>query len=74
MPHPLYSPDLARSDFFFGNVKRWLSGQSFAGLDEILKVVLELVRWIPYDTLTRTFRDWMSRLSKYIDTNGDYTD
>jgi hypothetical protein len=38
--HPLYSPDLAPSDFYlFGYVKRCLAGRSFEDVDQLLAAV-----------------------------------
>jgi hypothetical protein len=39
-PRPLYSPDLAPSDFYlFGYVKRCLAGLSFEDADQLLEAV-----------------------------------
>jgi histone-lysine N-methyltransferase SETMAR len=74
-PDPPYWPDLAPSDFFlFDNVKRLFAGQLSASPDELLAAMLEILRGIPQDTLIRSFREWMSRLSKAIGTNGEYID
>jgi hypothetical protein len=61
--HPLYSPDLAPSDFFlFGNVKRQLSGCSFDHTDDLLTVVQEILDGFDKATLIRVFDEWVRRL------------
>jgi hypothetical protein len=68
--YPLYSPDLATYDFFlFENVKKLLAWQSFADLDELFEALLEILRQIPHNILIRTFREWISRLFKFISIN-----
>jgi hypothetical protein len=42
--HPLYSPDLAPSDFYlFGYVKKCLAGLSFEGADQVLAAVEDVL-------------------------------
>jgi hypothetical protein len=42
--HPLYSPDLAPSDFYlFGKVKQLLVGKKFESTDEILHPIAQIV-------------------------------
>jgi [histone H3]-lysine36 N-dimethyltransferase SETMAR len=37
LPHPPYSPDLARSDFFrFANLKSMLAGKKFSTNEEVI--------------------------------------
>jgi hypothetical protein len=54
--HPLYSPDLAPSDFLlFGNVKRQLSGCCFDGADDILPAVHRILDGYDRSTLISVF-------------------
>jgi histone-lysine N-methyltransferase SETMAR len=42
--HPLYSPDLAPSDFFlFGHMKHCLQGNAFLSREELLAAIHEIV-------------------------------
>jgi histone-lysine N-methyltransferase SETMAR len=71
--HPPYSPDLAASDFFlFGYVKRKLMGYRAENESELLVRIRVILTEIPRDVLNAVFLEWMDRLQKYIDINGDY--
>jgi transposase len=72
-PHPPYSPDLALSDFcLFGYLKDRLQGQHFEDEDQLFDAIMALTETIKKVTLTRVFLEWMERLSRWIDTNGEY--
>jgi histone-lysine N-methyltransferase SETMAR len=74
-PHPPYSPDLAPSDFYlFGYVKGCLAGNAFADADELLDAVQRILEGIEKATLQAVFLEWMERLEKCIDTNGEYVE
>jgi hypothetical protein len=71
-PHPLYSPDLAPSDFFlFGYVKRKL-------MDIALKLHLNFLfdsgysGGNPAEDIERSFLEWMERLQKCLQVDGEY--
>jgi hypothetical protein len=71
-PHPPYSPDLAPSDFsLFGYLKDRLQ-QQFEDGDQLFDAVIALTWTIEKVTLQRAFLEWMERLRRCIDTNGDY--
>jgi hypothetical protein len=71
-PHPPYSPDLAPCDFFlFGAVKGRLQGRVFEEPDQLLTEVRALCQSYANQTLTRVFLDWMKRLRRTIDSDGD---
>jgi hypothetical protein len=73
VPHPPDSPDLIPSDFFlFGSVKRKLMGYRAEGESELLVRMGVIWAEIPRDVLNAVFLEWMDRLQKYIDINGDY--
>jgi hypothetical protein len=74
-PHPLYSPDLAPSDFcLFGYVKRCLTGLSFDDADQVLVAVEGVLEGIEKVTLQAVFLEWMGRLRKCVATNGEDTE
>jgi hypothetical protein len=53
-PHPVFSSDLALSDFvLFGALKRQLSGHIFESPDELVEGIYEIVRAIPRTRLER---------------------
>jgi hypothetical protein len=59
-PHPLYSPDLASSDFYlFGYVKRRLAGLSFEDVDHLLAAVENVLEGIEKVTLQAIFLEWI---------------
>jgi transposase len=71
--HPPYSPDLAPSDFFlFGYVKRKLMGYHAESSSELLIRIRVILSEIPRETLNAVFLEWMERLRKCIDPNGEY--
>jgi hypothetical protein len=73
LPHPLYSHDLAPSDFsLFGHVKQSLTEMTFASRDELFEAILSVVRKIPIETLHRVFDHWLERLDQVAKNNGEY--
>jgi transposase len=61
--HPLYSPDLALSGFFwFGHVKHILQGMAFASHEELLAAIGEIVTYVPKERFHRVFENWIERL------------
>jgi hypothetical protein len=74
-PCPLYSPDLAPSDFhLFGYVKRCLAGLSFEDEDQLLAAVEGVLEGIEKVTLQAVFLEWMDRSRKWIAPHGEYTE
>jgi hypothetical protein len=72
-PNPPYSPDLALSDFYlFGHVKGLLRGESFDIGEQLLLAVEGILRPLEKWTLTKVFLEWMKRLERCIETDGDY--
>jgi histone-lysine N-methyltransferase SETMAR len=56
--HPVYSPDLAPSDFYlFSHVNHDLRGQSFETADELFLAIHAVLRGIGKRTLHATFLD-----------------
>jgi hypothetical protein len=74
-PYPLYSPDVAPSDFFlFGCVKKKLQEAEFQSVQELFEAVVRILRAIPISTLLGTFHEWIKRLQAYIDGDGEYVE
>ena len=73
--HPLYSPDLAPSDFYlFPSMKVSLRGKRFNDLDEVKNVVKLKVRQRDVEFFQCGFLSWIKQWCKYIDRRGDYTE
>jgi histone-lysine N-methyltransferase SETMAR len=72
-PHPPYSPDLAPSDFFlFGDVKGKLVEYCAETPSELLVRVRVILAEIPRETLSTGFLEWMERLQKCVQVDGEY--
>jgi hypothetical protein len=72
-PYPPSSPDLAPSDFFlFGYVKRKLMEYHAESPSELLIRIRVIFSEIPRETLNAVFLDWIERLRRCIDNNGEY--
>jgi hypothetical protein len=72
-PHPLYSPDLAPSDFLlFGYVKGKLIKHRAETPFELIVRVRAIRAEIPRETLNAVFLESMERLQKYVQVDGEY--
>jgi hypothetical protein len=61
--HPLYSPHLALSGFFwFVHVKYFLQEMAFASHEELFAAIGEIVTDVPKERFHRVFENWMERL------------
>jgi hypothetical protein len=70
---PPYIPDIAASDFFlFGWLKTQLERREYNGEDELYKVVDEILTGLSFEMIEMVFVDWMNRLQRLIDGNGNY--
>jgi hypothetical protein len=70
---PPYSPDLALLDFFlFGSVKRKLMGYRAESESELLVRIRLILAEMPRDVLDAVFLEWVDRLQKSIETDGNY--
>jgi hypothetical protein len=68
-----YSPDLAPSDFFlFGYVKGKLMGYRAGTPSELFVRIRVILAEIPRETLNAGFLEWMERLLKCVQVDGDY--
>ncbi len=73
LPQPPYSPDICANDFFlYGYIKNNLKGHRFKTRDELIQAVLEIIQKIEKSTWIAVYNQWMERLQKVIDNNGDY--
>jgi histone-lysine N-methyltransferase SETMAR len=73
-PHPAFSPDLAPSDFYlFGKLKMALIGAAFAD-NELLQGVMEVLNEISREELEAVFEEWLLRLDRRIQQNGEYVE
>jgi histone-lysine N-methyltransferase SETMAR len=75
LPHPLYSPDLAPSDFhLFGPLKDALRG---TGFEDDKSVICAVTTWL-HEQETSWYREGMhalvSRWHKAVDLDGDYVE
>jgi hypothetical protein len=66
------------SDFWlFEYLKRVLQGSSFDEpdeSDELLSAIPEILSGVDRETLNAVFQEWMIRLQKCIDGNGEYVE
>jgi histone-lysine N-methyltransferase SETMAR len=70
--HPPYSPDLPPSDFYLlRDVKGLLRGWSFEAGERLLSAIEGILGSFEKWTLTNVFLEWMTRLERYIEINGD---
>jgi histone-lysine N-methyltransferase SETMAR len=73
--HPIYSPDLAPSDFYLlGKIKGRLVGKAIRDENDLLEQIIEILNEIPKDELMSVFNSWIRRVETVIERNGDYYD
>jgi hypothetical protein len=73
MPQPPYSPNIAPSDFSLsGWLKTQLEWREYNGEDELYEVVDEILTSLWIKMIETVFVDWMNRLQRLIDADGDY--
>jgi histone-lysine N-methyltransferase SETMAR len=71
--HPRYSPNLAPSDFYLlGHVRGLPRGTSFEAGQRLLSAVEGISGSFEKWTLTKVCLEWMRRLERCIEINGDY--
>jgi hypothetical protein len=72
-PHPNYSSDLPKSEFWlFGRIKIELGGHSFAEPEELLECVRKYFEGIRADELTASFAGRIDRVRWVIIHHGQY--
>jgi histone-lysine N-methyltransferase SETMAR len=73
VPYPPYVPDLAPSDvFLFGCIKGKLMGYRAETPSELLVRIPVILAEIPWGTLNAVFLEWMERLQKCVQVDGEY--
>jgi hypothetical protein len=60
--------------YLFGYVKHRLQGHEFTEGAELVSAISEILNQIPTDTLADVFDNWMRRLQRCIDINGEYVE
>ena len=75
LEHPVYSPDLAPSDFhLFGPLKNALRGRRFAADDEVKEAVNDWLRSQPQTFFSNGIKKLTDRWTKCIEKKGDYVE
>jgi hypothetical protein len=75
LDHPLYSPDLAASDFrLFLHLKKHLAGKKFDDDDEVQEEVMTWFKGQAADFYNSGIQKLVPRLSKCLDNTGDYVE
>jgi hypothetical protein len=70
---PVYSPDLAPSDFWlFGQAKHSLTGRMFDDPEELLDGLTSFVEEVQPSELHVVFSHWVERIRWVLENNGDY--
>jgi transposase len=73
VPHPLYSPDFAPSDFWlFGHVKTSLVGQTFDEPEQLLEAITEFLNEIQPPEVASVLSHWAKRVRCVLENDGDY--
>ena len=73
LPHPPYSPDVSPNDFFlYGYTKEKLKGSTHSSEKELFDHIVRIINQIDKTVWQSVFDDWMSRLKRVIDAQGDY--
>jgi hypothetical protein len=74
-PHSPSSRDLTPSDFWLsGDLKGVVQRNSFDERDELLSAIQEILQGVDCETFDAGFQEWMIRLQKCIDRNGEYVE
>ena len=69
VPHPPYSPDLARCDFCLFPK---LSGCHYEAIEEMKEAVTKVIDTLRQENLHGTFQKLLEQYNKCIATGGDY--
>jgi len=71
--HPIYSSDLAPSDFFlFPKIKKILKGRHFDDIDDIRSNTTTTLKTIPQNQFQNCFEMWTRRWHMCVGSQGDY--
>jgi hypothetical protein len=73
LPHPVYAPDVAPSDFFlFGYLKEKLTVFHCTTGDELKSAIFTIFDEIDTETLLAVFNSWSERLKWAIKHSWEY--
>ena len=73
LEHPVYSPNLAPSDFFlYPKIKEILKGRHFDGTDDIRSITTAALKAIPQNQFQNCFEGWTRRCHRCIDSQEEY--
>jgi hypothetical protein len=73
LEHPVYSPDLAPSDFFlFPKIKEILKAKHFDDIDDIRSNITAALKAIPQNLLQNCLEGWTRRWHRCIASEGEY--
>ncbi|OQV19962.1 hypothetical protein BV898_05967 [Hypsibius exemplaris] len=73
LSHPPYNPDLAPCDFFlFPKLREILKGRTFLNQKELNGAVTSALNQLSKNGFLFVFQQWLARLKKCIECNGDY--
>ena len=73
MEHPAYSPDLAPCDYYlFGHLKDHFADAVFEDEADAVRQISAWLRSISQRDRIAAFQEWMRRLQRCIDVDGDY--
>jgi len=73
LEHPVYSPDLAPSDFFlFPKIKGTLKERQFDDIDDIRSNTRAALKAIPQNQFQNYFEGWTRRWHRCIASQGKY--
>lgn len=71
--HPPYSPDISPCDFFlFGYLKKKIIGKTFTTKEDLVSWIEGQISEIPRSQLVKVFEEWLNRLGRVIEANGNY--
>ena len=74
IPHPPYSPDLARDFWLFRQMTHPLRGRHFESVDELVNAASAFMCDLEKDGLLPVFENWCSRIEKCINIGGGYVE
>ena len=75
LPHPLYSPDLATSDYhLFPNMKKQLGDRVFADNEETMASVLNVLNGLETHPFKEGLKALVKRCEKCLRLNGVFVD
>jgi len=73
LEHPVYSPDIAPSDFFlFPKIKEVLKGRHFDDIADIRSNTRAALKAVPQNQFQNCFEGWTKRWHRCIASQGEY--